>query len=83
MRVVIYSANKAHTIVFYACHIRVEKLDKYRTMWRHEYIQLPHNQRLFVFEVKRGGTENVDDLGDICVDDIKVEAEECREFFAL
>ena len=52
-------------------------------MWRHEYIQLPQNQRLFVFEVKRGGTENVDDLGDICVDDIKVEAEECREFFAL
>ena len=54
-----------------------EPLDQYRTMWHHEYIQLPVMQRLIVFEVQRGGSQKEDDDGDVCLDNIKVIAEEC------
>ena len=54
-------------------------LDQLKLDWLRVSVQLPIGQRLFIFEAERGGAELINDVGDICIDDVLVEAGECRK----
>ena len=51
------------------------------TQWLTVSVQLVADSRLFVLEVSRGGVNNEDDKGDICLDDFSVLFGRCRKFF--
>ena len=48
-----------------------------RTEWREVKIDLSPQLQLIVFEAVRGGETAADDEGDVCIDDINIEAAGC------
>ena len=49
------------------------------TQWLTVSVQLVADSKLFVLEVSRGGVNNEDDKGDICLDDFSVLFGRCRK----
>ena len=49
------------------------------TQWLTVSVQLVADSKLFVLEVSRGGLNNEDDKGDICIDDLSVIFGRCRK----
>ena len=61
----------------FVCLFIVASLDLLKLDWLRESLQLEPGQRIFIFEAERGGQNTIEDVGDICIDDVLVQEGEC------
>ena len=57
----------------------VDGLSAFHMDWNRAVVNLRSGLRLFVFMAVRGGTEDGQDLGDICIDQVRVDTGVCSK----